>query len=352
MEWVETTGKTVEAAKAAALDQLGVAESDADIIVVTEARSSLFGLRRGEARVRARVQPVVPRQKRGGSGGRNRQEADRRPRRGGARGTQRGDSPERAITEAAQAVGGETAVATKRGNSKRQARPRQEEERLVKGQSNTSSNVSVAAQAGGTGGTDGGEDEADLQAASGRRRGGRGGTRNGSAGVDKVAEEKEVEMSDAVPIEEQAEHARKFVAGLLEEMGLSGQVGVTALDEATVEIKVEGEGLGILVGRSGTTISALQELTRSAVQAATGGRSDRILVDVAGYRERRAEALRKFAAQIASEVLEQGEERRLEPMNASDRKVVHDSVGEIEGVGTRSEGEEPHRFVVIFPQGE
>lgn len=349
MEWVETTGKTVEAAKAAALDQLGVAESDADVIVVTEARSSLFGLRRGEARVRARVQPVVPRQKRGGSGGRNRQEADRRQRRGGARGAQRGDGSERAATEAAQAVGGEAVVATKRGGSKQPPRPRREEERSTKGHANTPSNVSVAAQAGGT---VGGEDEADLQAASGRRRGGRGGTRDGSAGVEKVAEEKEVEMSDAVPIEEQAEHARKFVAGLLEEMGLSGQVAVTALDEATVEIKVEGEGLGILVGRSGTTISALQELTRSAVQAATGGRSDRILVDVAGYRQRRAEALRKFAAQVAAEVLEQGEERRLEPMNASDRKVVHDSVGEIEGVGTRSEGEEPHRFVVIFPQGE
>ena len=76
---------------------------------------------------------------------------------------------------------------------------------------------------------------------------------------------------------------------------------------------------------------------------------DRILVDVAQYRERRVAALGRFASQVALEVAETGEERALEPMSAADRKAVHDALSENETVVTRSEGEEPRRFVVVSP---
>ncbi|MGI0151496.1 MAG: R3H domain-containing nucleic acid-binding protein, partial [Thermoplasmata archaeon] len=78
-------------------------------------------------------------------------------------------------------------------------------------------------------------------------------------------------------------------------------------------------------------------------------RTDRILVDVAGYRQRRAAALRRFTEQVAAEVVEQGSEQALEPMSPADRKVVHDTVVTIDGVASSSRGEEPNRFVVIAP---
>jgi spoIIIJ-associated protein len=85
------------------------------------------------------------------------------------------------------------------------------------------------------------------------------------------------------------------------------------------------------------------------VQRKAGGRTERILVDVAGYRARRAEALGKFTRKVVEEVVDSGHEKALEAMSPADRKVVHDTVNEIGGASTRSEGEEPHRYVVISP---
>jgi spoIIIJ-associated protein len=150
-------------------------------------------------------------------------------------------------------------------------------------------------------------------------------------------------------LEEQGEAAREFVTGLLDEMGIGADVSVHTVDESTAEVAVDGSELGILIGPGGATLGALQELTRTVVQKATGGRSDRILVDVGGYRLRRAEALQRFTRQVVEEVLASGTERALEPMSAADRKVVHDTVNEIAGVATRSEGEDPRRHIVISP---
>ena len=80
-------------------------------------------------------------------------------------------------------------------------------------------------------------------------------------------------------------------------------------------------------------------------------RPNQILVDVGGYREKRVAALRRFTEGIVDEVKTTGEERALEPMSPADRKVVHDTVNEIEGVETRSDGTEPTRYVVIQPAG-
>ena len=76
----------------------------------------------------------------------------------------------------------------------------------------------------------------------------------------------------------------------------------------------------------------------------------RLRVDVGGYRERRREALAKFATKVAAQVVDSGEPASLEPMSAADRKVVHDAVNDIDGVQTSSEGEDPRRRVVISPE--
>jgi spoIIIJ-associated protein len=156
-------------------------------------------------------------------------------------------------------------------------------------------------------------------------------------------------VGETLSLEEQGESAREFVAGLIGELGLRADVSSRLVDEETAEVVVEGPELGVLVGPGGATLAALQELARTFVQKRTGGQSSRIVVDVAGYRAKRTAALQKFTRQIAEEVTAAGSERALEPMSASDRKVVHDTINEIEGLATRSEGEEPRRYIVISP---
>ena len=156
-------------------------------------------------------------------------------------------------------------------------------------------------------------------------------------------------MAEGMTLEEQGRVAREFLEGLLERYGLSASVETRLLEEDTVEVAADGPDRGVLVGPRGSTLVALQDVTRTVVQRQCPSRTDRILVDVARYRERRAAALQRFGSKIAEEVLASGSERALEPMSPADRKVVHDTVNEIEGVVTRSEGEEPNRYVVIAP---
>jgi spoIIIJ-associated protein len=179
---------------------------------------------------------------------------------------------------------------------------------------------------------------------------------NGSGGPSaekapkRSTEAKEIEdMAEGMTLEEQGEVGRAFVAELLTEFGMDGTVETRLLDEDTVEIAAFGEDLGILVGPRGSTLAALQDLTRAVVQRQCPSRTDRILVDVAGYRERRSAALKRFSVQIAEEVLASGQEKALEPMSPADRKAVHDAINEMPGVQTRSEGEDPNRHIVIAP---
>jgi spoIIIJ-associated protein len=160
---------------------------------------------------------------------------------------------------------------------------------------------------------------------------------------------KEDGVAEGMTLEEQAEVAQQFLEGLLREYGLEATVVSRELDEETVEIAATGDDLGPLVGPRGSTLAALQDVTRTVVQRHFPSRTDRIVVDVAGYREKRAGALQRFSRQIADEVIASGSERALEPMSPADRKVVHDAVTLMDGVVTRSEGEDPSRYVVIAP---
>ena len=172
-------------------------------------------------------------------------------------------------------------------------------------------------------------------------------TRSGPDGMK--SEEQGITMDRDVPLTEQAELAREFLTGLLAAFNLQGDLEVREVDEDTVEIAVTGPDLGLLIGPKGSTLTALQEVTRTVVHRRTQAHNGRILVDVGGYREKRRLALERFTRQLATEVKETGVRKVLEPMAPPDRKVVHDTVNEIEGVSTTSEGEEPDRRVVIEP---
>ena len=157
-------------------------------------------------------------------------------------------------------------------------------------------------------------------------------------------------MSEA-ELAEQGEVVRTFLVDLLDAFGLDGQVTAsTDVEDAAVELDVQGADLGLLIGPKGQTLQAIQELSRSALQRQKPGDAHaRVRIDVAGYRQRRREALERFVAGVAQEVKDTGVQKALEPMSPPDRKVVHDTVNDIDGVTTISEGEDARRRVVILP---
>lgn len=144
----------------------------------------------------------------------------------------------------------------------------------------------------------------------------------------------------------------EFLSGLITAFGVQGSVTTTVLDDGeTLELAVAGDDVGMLIGPRGATLAAIQELTRTVAQRKAGEGQPRIVVDVAGYRKDRREALERFTRDVAAQVVATGVVRVLEPMPPADRKVVHDTVNTIDGVSTSSEGEEPRRRVVIQPDG-
>jgi spoIIIJ-associated protein len=153
------------------------------------------------------------------------------------------------------------------------------------------------------------------------------------------------EAVEEVTAETIAHTGKEFVVGLLASMELEAEVS-TRLEDDRAVIDVTGDDLGVLIGRRGQTLDALQEVTRTAVQRRLRSRV-RLLVDVEGYRSRRRESLTEYARSMARRAIERGTEIELEPMNAYERKLVHDAVAEIEGASSYSEGEEPNRKVIV-----
>ena len=153
------------------------------------------------------------------------------------------------------------------------------------------------------------------------------------------------EAQEQASLEDIADTAREFVSGLLEAMALEATVDASIEPDRAV-IEVNGDDLGMLIGRRGQTLDALQEVTRTAVQRRLRSRV-RLLVDVEGYRSRRRASLAEYATAMATRAKERGTEIELEPMNAYERKIVHDAVAEVEGASSFSEGEEPQRKVIV-----
>jgi spoIIIJ-associated protein len=300
VEWVETIGRTVEEAKDRALDQLGVDVQEAEFEILEEPSKGLFGRLRGDARVRARVAPRVPRPK---------QERRQRRGRGDARKSGRSSASTAQSKDVhSDAAPGDGSAAPSRGKAV---------ERSGRASSENKPRPAKASSKGKT---------SDASSTSPK------------------------EASVTVSANEQAEIIGEFLEGLVEAFGYEAQVVQEQVDDETVEVSVTGDELGLLIGPKGQTLSSVQDLARTVLQRrATGTYEGRVRIDIAGYRERRREALARFTEQMAAKVLEEGAPKVLEPMHPADRKVVHDTANGIAGVHTASEGEDRERRVVIMP---
>ena len=292
VEWVEVKGISVEVAVKAALEELGIEdESRAEVKVLQEPQRGFLGIGRQDAIVR--VKPGR-RRKRSRKGSRS----AKRKRPPGQ------STPKKKHPPQKKSGGKPTPKAKKPAGGREQSKAR-------------------------------------------------GGRRSGparKAGGDRVVErEVETVVGDErtaqVVGEEQAAVVKDFLSGLLKEFGLEGQVE-TRFEGRILVANVIGDQTEALIGPKASVMQAVHELTKTVVQRRTA-RNCRLRLDIAGYGERRRRALAIYAGQLAEQVLGEGGEIMLEPMNAADRKVVHDAVAGVDGVRSYSEGVEPRRSVVI-----
>jgi spoIIIJ-associated protein len=153
-------------------------------------------------------------------------------------------------------------------------------------------------------------------------------------------------MSAQLPAEPAA-RVEALLARIVTALDLDAEV-VVEEGEEEIAARVEGEDLGLLIGRRGQTIDAVQLLGYRVAFRGHGERK-RVSVDAAGYRERRRETIERQAERAAERALESGKEIELEPMSPAERKIVHDRLKDRSGVETFSEGEEPERCVIVAP---
>ena len=154
------------------------------------------------------------------------------------------------------------------------------------------------------------------------------------------------ETGSSLP-EDPAERVQAILERIVADLEIDAEVSVKEGD-GEIHAAVDGEDVGLLIGRHGQTIDAVQLL---CYQAAFRGRAERkrVTVDAAGYRERRGETLKRWADSAAEDAIRDGEAIELEPMSPNERRVVHEHLRERTEIETYSEGDEPHRFVVVAP---
>jgi spoIIIJ-associated protein len=286
VEWVETTGRTIEEAKELALDQLGVDNGDAEFEVVEEPKVGLFGRTRGVARVRARILPRTPRPK-----------VERRRRQ------KKSDTP--------------------RGDD----RPRQTSGGAKESAEDRRSNRNDRAEG----------DSTDRAKESGDDRSG-----TTTPGRERPSRERE-----SMDMDEQTDVIRTFLQGLVKSFDLEAEVAVSVEDEELVA-NLTGDGLGLLVGQRLATLDSIQEIARNALQRHAEGREyAKVVVDVQGVRQRRRSALADFVNDAAQQVRDEDVTVVFDVMSSADRKVVHDVASDLDGVVSASEGEDPRRRVVL-----
>lgn len=305
MEWVETTAKTVEAAKEAALDRLGIAADEAEFEVLDEPRPGLFGRTRGEGRIRARVKPTQARPK---------QERRRRNSKSAARSGQASDTTPDTTPDTIKVDADEPVI--------------------------TDGTQSPAEQ-----------DSTEPKASRSRDRSPRNG---GGRSKNRTSDNQENKMSNderepsPVSPQEVGDAAVTFMDGLVQAFGSDGSTELN-VEGTELDVRVEGDALGLMVGPGGRTLNAIQDLARVSAQRRLGDHETRLRIDVAGYRAKRSAALQRFAAEVATSVRDSGNARALEAMNSADRKVIHDALNDEEGVESRSEGDDPNRRIVVAP---
>jgi spoIIIJ-associated protein len=290
MEWVEVKGSTVELAVKFALEELGLeSKEDAEVEVIQQPKAGFLGMGSQDAIVKVSRAPKK-----------------RRRRRRGRSGSDQDAKQERQNTNTNTGQSGQRGGGQSTSNKKQQSRGQ-------KSQNKQSTRSRQEKQVPNT----------DAQKQDNRSD----------------------DRPEQAPIEEQAKVAAGFISGLLDAFGLEGTVE-TRIEDDVLYIDVEGSQTEALVGTKGSVMQSVHELTRTVVQRKTYG-APRMRIDIAGYRARRREALKIYTTKLADQVIAEEDEAMLEPMNAADRKVIHDAVAEIDGVRSFSEGDEPRRAVVI-----
>jgi spoIIIJ-associated protein len=323
MEWVETTAKTIEAAREAALDQLGVGADEAEFDVLEEPRPGLFGRLRGEARLRARVRPtqVRPKQER-----RRKGRSDKAPAAG---------SDAQGASDAPSAQDDAPAPRSDAPRGRRSSTPRSSTSTSASTSASTSSSTSPS-NASSNASSNSSPSTPTAPAAPRRQQ-----------NEDQTMSNDDRPDSTVTP-DEVGAAAVAFMDGLVDAFGVEGS-STLHIDELELRVDVAGSELGLLVGPGGRTLNAIQDLARVSAQRRLGDHETRLRIDVAGYRERREAALAAFARDVAEQVRSTGTARSLEPMSSSDRKVVHDVLNDEDGVASRSVGEDPDRRIVVEP---
>ena len=285
MEWVEATGTTVDIAVQAAISELGLESADdAQVEVIQQPKAGFLGVGGRSAIVKVSRKP---------------RKRNRRGRRG-AKGDSNG-SGQKQKSSSGRADGRNAKKDKPSGQTKQQKPP-----------------------------------------ASKKKKNGPPKERRP---MDKNGKQEPKQDKPESSIEDQAKVAEEFLSGLLVSFGLDGEVQ-TRIEDEVLYLDVVGEQTEALVGPKGATMYSVLELTRTTVQRRTFG-APRMRIDIAGYGARRREALTIYTTKLVEQLRENGGEMMLEPMNAADRKVVHDAAGTFEGVRTYSEGDEPRRAVVI-----
>lgn len=282
MEWVEVRGEDVAAAEELALDQLGVAREDAEFEVVTAPENRWLGLKKTEARVRARVKPVGPKTKENNSRKANNRKKPQN------RKNQQGN----------------------RQNSSKSApkTPKNQEKNTPNHKKNNKKNTS-----------------------------------------QKREKAEKMEERELMPLADQEQAVIVFLDGIIKGFDLEAS-SKTHLEDERIIGSINGDDVGLLIGPKAGTLHALQDLARTTVQRhAAGRRTNRLSIDVGGYRERRKTSLVEFTHRQIQTVNESGESLVLEPMTSADRKIIHDAVAENDTVTSSSEGDEPRRYVIIHP---
>jgi len=163
-----------------------------------------------------------------------------------------------------------------------------------------------------------------------------------------TTEERPADEDEAEPVDG-AEVARDFLDRIMQAMGVEATVGAQRQPDGAVRLLVEGHDMGVVIGKHGSTINALQYLVGLVLQKRTGERT-RLVIDAEGYRSRREQALKDMARTYAQRVKETGHEAVLDALQSYERRIIHNSLSDDPDVFTYSEGEEPDRRVVISPR--
>ena len=165
--------------------------------------------------------------------------------------------------------------------------------------------------------------------------------------LGKLKSEAQVRVSYEKAVPTKTELAKEYITSILTAMGLSGfTITETSEENDHVILNIEGEGLGVIIGRRGETLDAIQYLT-SLVANRLGGDYFRITVDSGDYRAKREQTLMHLAEKLSKTVARTGRSSTLEPMNPYERRIIHSVVSKMQGVTSKSIGEEPNRRVVI-----